>query len=114
MTHAEGKVKKVLYQVFKAGCFLAADEMAGPEERDFRWSRPARLDPTIVDLAMLRELTLRFVVEVLLGRLRDLGFPEVDLPRLCELLYGPQPAPEHIHGLNEIVSDIMEGRPAAK
>jgi uncharacterized LabA/DUF88 family protein len=110
MTHAEGKVKKVLYQVFKAGCFLAADEMAGPEERDFRWSRPARLDTAVVDGPMLREWTMRFVVEVLMGRLRDVGFPDVDLTKLAELLYGPQPAPEQMHGLNDIVSDIREGR----
>jgi uncharacterized LabA/DUF88 family protein len=112
MTHAEGKVKKVLYQVFKAGCFLAADEAAGPEERDFRWSRPARLDPKIVSAPMLREWTLHFIVDVLLGRLREIGFPEVELPRLGELLFGPQPAPEQMHGLNEIVSDIHEGRRA--
>jgi uncharacterized LabA/DUF88 family protein len=112
MTHAEGKVKKVLYQVFKGGCFLAADDMAGPEERDFRWSRPARLDTQIDSIALLREWTLEFVVEVLLTRLREIGFSEVDLPRLGELLYGPQPAPEHMHVLNEIVSDLREGQSA--
>lgn len=112
MMHAEGKVKKVLYQVFKGGCFLAADDMAGPEERDFRWSRPARLDSTIVDAPMLREWTLHFVVEVLLSRLREIGFPDVDLPRLAELLFGPAPAPEQMHLLNEIVSNVKEGRRA--
>jgi uncharacterized LabA/DUF88 family protein len=112
MTHAEGKVKKVLYQVFKAGCFLAADETAGPEERDFRWSRPARLDSAIVNAPMLREWTLHFVVDILLGRLREIGYPDVDLPRLGELLFGPAPAPEQLHWLNDIVSDIKEGRPA--
>jgi hypothetical protein len=112
MTHAEGKVKKVLYQVFKAGCFLAADDMAGAEERDFRWSRPARLDPEIVDSPMLREWSLRFVVDILLGRLREIGYPDVDLPRLGELMFGPTPGSEQMHWLNEIVSDIREERAA--
>jgi uncharacterized LabA/DUF88 family protein len=112
MTHAEGKVKKVLYQVFKAGCFLASDDLAGPEERDFRWSRPARLDARIASAGMLREWTLRFVVDVLLGRLQELGFPNVDLLRLGELLYGPQPAPEQMHGLDDIVSDLRGERQA--
>jgi hypothetical protein len=112
MTHAEGKVKKVLYQVFKAGCFLAADEMAGPEERDFRWSRPARLDPKITQVEMLRLHTLRFVVDVLLGRLREVGFPDVDMHRLEELLFGPHATPEQVQMLNQVVTDVREGRRA--
>jgi uncharacterized LabA/DUF88 family protein len=113
MIHAEGKVKKVLYQVFKGGCFLAADDMAGPEERDFRWSRPAKLDTQIDSIALLREWTLRFVVDVLMTRLQEMGFPDVELPRLGELLYGPTPAPEQMHALVEIVSDLRDERKAA-
>lgn len=75
MERADGKVSSALFQLFKAGCFLLADQEA-EDRRDFHWSRPAVLDPGIQDVQEMRSRVRHFLVETLRRRLARRGMAE--------------------------------------
>ena len=110
MIDAERRVKAVTFQVFKAGCVLCADGLAGANVRDFNWARPARLDPALATVEDLRRRTQEFIVRLLLDRLEERGWPrEIDAGRLAELLFGPGPTPEQVQGLQALAETVAAG-----
>lgn len=105
MADAARKVRDTCFQLFKAGCFLCADESADAGKTDFHWSKPARLDPTIVDVDALVERAWTFLVQLLSRRLDQRGLSgEPRLEVLTELLAGAEPTDEDEAMIRRIVA----------
>lgn len=102
---ATRKATDILFQLFKAGCFVCADEGAEPDLRDFHWSRPARLAPEIRSPLDLSERTWRFLVGLLERRLEQRGGGEVRIEALADLLLGSDAAPEEREALERAVTE---------
>lgn len=91
MEDAGRKVNDTLFQLFKSGCFVCADEGSEPNQTDFHWSRPAILDPALTDVHLMRHRIRQFVVQILRRRLEQRGHSGEIEPRvLAELLFGPE------------------------
>ena len=94
MTDAAAKVRSALFQMFKAGCFLCDEQGPRRGHRDFHWSRPAVLDPSLPAFEQVRDRVWRFITRSLSEKLREHGFdgrPHVGY--LAELLCGSEPSP---------------------
>lgn len=105
MADAARKVRDTCFQLFKAGCFLCADDSTDGGKADFHWSKPARLDPALVDVDALVERAWGFLVSLLSRRLDQRGMtgePRVDV--LTELLAGAEPTDEDVEMIRRIAA----------
>ena len=91
---AAAKVRSALFQMFKAGCFLCDEHGPRRGHRDFHWSRPAVLDPSLPTYEHVRDRVWRFVTRALSEKLREHGMDgSMHVGYLAELLCGADPSP---------------------
>lgn len=103
---AARKVNGVAFILFKSGCFTCRDGSAQDGQTDFHWSRAAVLSKHVTDLAALRHTARLFVVRALRNRLRHGNYSDdVEEAILAEQLDGPNPTPEAVAAVRELIDE---------
>lgn len=106
MDEAGRKVRDVIFQLFKAGCFQCAVE--GPQYglTDFHWSKPAMLAADLDSPIALRRRCFDYLIKLLGRRLELRGASQrVQAAPAVELLCGAEPHEDDVALVRELLAE---------
>ncbi len=110
MNSADKKVQATMFQLFKSGCFVCADESDAEGRPDFHWSKDARLTDGLESGEDMRVRVKDFIAQTLRRRLdSDFGVGEVKAEVFGELLFGQSASDDEQAAVRDLLAPDGNG-----